>query len=95
MVEIAAPPNHQPPPVAAPQAAPPAPHHLAVSRGPTWTPVEQLQHLHYCIHSNPSWRKHLSFFLHHLLLLVELSLINLCEINLQLKRSCLVSSTIL
>ncbi|KAJ4701822.1 Nucleobase-ascorbate transporter [Melia azedarach] len=42
--------NHQPPPP--PQAAPP---NLAVSRGPAWTPAEQLQQLQYCIHSNPSW----------------------------------------
>ncbi|KAJ9166179.1 hypothetical protein P3X46_020963 [Hevea brasiliensis] len=52
MVETAN--NQQPPP---PQAAapPPPPPSLAVSRGPTWTPAEQLQQLQYCIHSNPSW----------------------------------------
>ncbi|CAL1410852.1 unnamed protein product [Linum trigynum] len=43
--------NHTP---SAPQqpAGPPA---MAVSRGPIWTPAEQLQQLQYCIHSNPSW----------------------------------------
>ncbi|GLU04334.1 hypothetical protein SLE2022_214860 [Rubroshorea leprosula] len=47
-------PNHGPPPP--PQATPPpAPPPLAVSRGPTWVPSEQLQQLQYCIHSNPSW----------------------------------------
>jgi len=50
--------NHQqpPPPQAAAAAPPPPPPSLALSRGPTWTPAEQLQQLHYCIHSNPSWR---------------------------------------
>ena len=48
--------NHQqPPPPQAAAAAPPPPS-LALSRGPTWTPAEQLQQLQYCIHSNPSWR---------------------------------------
>ncbi|KAH1064936.1 hypothetical protein J1N35_029923 [Gossypium stocksii] len=28
---------------------------LALSKGPTWTPAEQLHQLQYCIHSNPSW----------------------------------------
>ncbi|KAI4336939.1 hypothetical protein L6164_015408 [Bauhinia variegata] len=42
--------NHQPPP----PAGPPPPN-LALSRGPTWAPAEQLLQLHYCIHSNPSW----------------------------------------
>ncbi|KAJ0086134.1 hypothetical protein Patl1_09036 [Pistacia atlantica] len=39
------------------QSAPPPrpPTSLAVARGPTWTPAEQLQQLQYCIHSNPSW----------------------------------------
>ncbi|GLT57907.1 hypothetical protein SLA2020_308440 [Shorea laevis] len=41
--------DHGPPPP--PQVAPPP---LAVSRGPTWVPAEQLQQLQYCIHSNPS-----------------------------------------
>ncbi|KAK8647141.1 hypothetical protein V6N13_120896 [Hibiscus sabdariffa] len=46
--------QHPPPPqvVAPPPAAPP---NLALSRGPTWTPAEQLHQLQYCIHSNPSW----------------------------------------
>ncbi|XP_044475540.1 nucleobase-ascorbate transporter 3-like [Mangifera indica] len=46
--------GHAPP---AQAAAPPPPvlPSLAVSRGPTWTPAEQLQQLQYCIHSNPSW----------------------------------------
>ncbi|KAK8708017.1 hypothetical protein V6N13_059064 [Hibiscus sabdariffa] len=45
--------HHPPPPqVAAPPAAPP---NFALSRGPTWTPAEQLHQLQYCIHSNPSW----------------------------------------
>ncbi|KAJ6730043.1 NUCLEOBASE-ASCORBATE TRANSPORTER 3 [Salix viminalis] len=48
--------HHQPPPPqAAAAAAPPPPPSLALSRGPTWTPAEQLQQLQYCIHSNPSW----------------------------------------
>ncbi|XP_073263506.1 nucleobase-ascorbate transporter 3 isoform X2 [Populus alba] len=47
--------NHQqPPPPQAAAAAPPPPS-FALSRGPTWTPAEQLQQLQYCIHSNPSW----------------------------------------
>ncbi|XP_054818532.1 nucleobase-ascorbate transporter 3 [Prosopis cineraria] len=47
--------NHQPPPpVQAPLPRPPPPN-LALSRGPTWTPAEQLHQLDYCIHSNPSW----------------------------------------
>lgn len=52
--------NHQAPPLvqAPPQGPPPA--NLGLSRGPTWTPAEQLLQLHYCIHSNPSWRKSLS-----------------------------------
>ncbi|GMI90648.1 pigment defective embryo 135, nucleobase ascorbate transporter 3 [Hibiscus trionum] len=46
--------HHPPPPqvVAPPPAAPP---NLALSRGPTWAPAEQLHQLQYCIHSNPSW----------------------------------------
>ncbi|XP_011017252.1 PREDICTED: nucleobase-ascorbate transporter 3-like [Populus euphratica] len=49
--------NHQqpPPPQAAAAAPPPPLPSLALSRGPTWTPAEQLQQLQYCIHSNPSW----------------------------------------
>ncbi|MBA0868493.1 hypothetical protein Goshw_014539, partial [Gossypium schwendimanii] len=46
--------HHPPPPqVVAPPAAPPP--NFALSRGPTWTPAEQLHQLQYCIHSNPSW----------------------------------------
>ncbi|XWS25680.1 hypothetical protein CRYUN_Cryun27aG0088400 [Craigia yunnanensis] len=45
--------HHPPPPqVVAPPAAPP---NLALSRGPIWTPAEQLHQLQYCINSNPSW----------------------------------------
>lgn len=47
--------HHAPPPVQAPPAGPPPPN-LALSRGPVWNPAEQLLQLHYCIHSNPSWR---------------------------------------
>ncbi|CAL1396164.1 unnamed protein product [Linum trigynum] len=43
--------NHTPPPPQQPAGPPP----LAVSKGPIWTPAEQLQQLQYCIHSNPSW----------------------------------------
>ncbi|KAI3439693.1 uncharacterized protein J3R85_004533 [Psidium guajava] len=47
--------NHGPPPAhGAPPPQPPPPN-LALSRGPTWAPNEQLQQLHYCIHSNPRW----------------------------------------
>ncbi|XP_031405434.1 nucleobase-ascorbate transporter 3 isoform X2 [Punica granatum] len=48
--------HHGPPPPqqAAPPPQPPPPN-FALSRGPTWPPAEQLQHLHYCIHSNPFW----------------------------------------
>ncbi|KAK8298792.1 hypothetical protein V6Z12_D05G279600 [Gossypium hirsutum] len=28
---------------------------MFISKGPTWTPAEQLHRLQYCIHSNPSW----------------------------------------
>ncbi|EOY14597.1 Xanthine/uracil permease family protein isoform 2 [Theobroma cacao] len=47
--------HHHPPPP--PQVVPPpsAPPNLGLSRGPTWTPAEQLHQLQYCIHSNPSW----------------------------------------
>ncbi|XWS24286.1 hypothetical protein CRYUN_Cryun28dG0088000 [Craigia yunnanensis] len=46
--------HHYPPPpqVVVPPAAPP---NFALSRGPTWTPAEQLHQLQCCIHSNPSW----------------------------------------
>ncbi|KAL5984880.1 hypothetical protein ACLOJK_038716 [Asimina triloba] len=42
---------HPPPPAAAAVMLPP----LAASRGPVFPPSEQLQHLHYCIQSHPSW----------------------------------------
>ncbi|XVE69993.1 hypothetical protein DITRI_Ditri10aG0036100 [Diplodiscus trichospermus] len=47
--------HHPPPPpqVVAPPSAPPP--NLGLSRGPTWTPAEQLHQLQYCINSNPSW----------------------------------------
>ncbi|KAM7278244.1 hypothetical protein ACFE04_005378 [Oxalis oulophora] len=49
--------NHQPPPPPGHVVAPtPGPQSLTFSRGPTWTPAEQLIELQYCIHSNPSWR---------------------------------------
>ncbi|KAJ7958111.1 Nucleobase-ascorbate transporter [Quillaja saponaria] len=47
--------NHQPPPPGHAGPPPPPPANLGLSRGPTWVPAEQLQQLHYCIHSNPSW----------------------------------------
>ncbi|CAA7019626.1 unnamed protein product [Microthlaspi erraticum] len=50
--------HHQHPP--APGAVGPPPISsmgMAVSRGPTWPPAEQLHHLQYCIHSNPSWHE--------------------------------------
>ncbi|KAI9113344.1 hypothetical protein K1719_015869 [Acacia pycnantha] len=46
--------HHHPPPVQTPPPGPPPPN-FGLSRGPTWTPAEQLLQLHYCIHSNPSW----------------------------------------
>lgn len=49
MVETA---NHQGPP---PQVARPPPPPLGGSRGPVFTPNEQLHQLHFCIHSNPAW----------------------------------------
>lgn len=46
--------NHQPPP----QQPPPGPAlPLGAARGPAFPPSEQLLQLHYCIHSNPSWRE--------------------------------------
>ncbi|XP_068312325.1 nucleobase-ascorbate transporter 3-like [Pyrus communis] len=45
--------NAPPPPpqvVARPSQMP-----LGAAKGPIWTPTEQLHHLQYCIHSNPSW----------------------------------------
>ncbi|KAG6784542.1 hypothetical protein POTOM_010239 [Populus tomentosa] len=53
--------NHQQPPPPQAAAAVPPPPSLALSRGPTWTPAEQLQQLQYCIHSNPSWLEKLNF----------------------------------
>ncbi|PON38103.1 Nucleobase-ascorbate transporter [Parasponia andersonii] len=44
--------HHTPPPA---QVAPAPGLPLGAARGPTWVPAEQLQQLHYCIHSNPSW----------------------------------------
>ncbi|KAH8488113.1 hypothetical protein H0E87_023977 [Populus deltoides] len=44
--------HQQPPP---PQAAAPPPSSLAFSKGPSWTPAEQLHQLQYCIQSNPPW----------------------------------------
>ncbi|XP_031119140.1 nucleobase-ascorbate transporter 3-like [Ipomoea triloba] len=47
--------HHHPPP---PQGIPPPPPPvmpLGAARGPVYPPAEQLLHLHYCIHSNPSW----------------------------------------
>ncbi|KAL5777864.1 hypothetical protein ACOSP7_010790 [Xanthoceras sorbifolium] len=73
MVETA---NHQHPPPQ--QAAPPpsAPSSFAASRGPTWTPAEQLQQLQYCIHSNPSWPQALLLaFQHYIVLLGTVVLI--------------------
>ncbi|KAF2610392.1 hypothetical protein F2Q70_00009004 [Brassica cretica] len=48
--------HHQHPPAPA-AAGPPPVSSMAISRGPTWTPAEQLHHLQYCIHSNPSWHE--------------------------------------
>ncbi|KAF7817527.1 nucleobase-ascorbate transporter 3 [Senna tora] len=58
-----------PPPVQAPPAAPPPPN-LALSRGPTWTPAEQLLQLHYCIHSNPSWPEALLLAFQHYIVML-------------------------
>ncbi|KAM7279764.1 hypothetical protein ACFE04_006898 [Oxalis oulophora] len=63
--------NHQPPPppghVVAP---PPGPQSLAFSRGPTWTPAEQLLQLQYCIHSNPSWPEALLLAFQHYIVML-------------------------
>ncbi|KAK0575582.1 hypothetical protein LWI29_003220 [Acer saccharum] len=67
--------QHGPPAqmVAAPPSAPPA---MAVSKGPTWAPNEQLQQLQYCIHSNPSWpQAFLLAFQHYIVLLGTVVLI--------------------
>jgi len=49
--------HHQHPPAPAAAGHPPVPS-MAMARnmGTTWPPAEQLHHLQYCIHSNPSWR---------------------------------------
>ncbi|EEF52467.1 nucleobase-ascorbate transporter 3 isoform X1 [Ricinus communis] len=68
--------NHQPPPPQAAAAPPPPPPSLGVSRGPTWTPAEQLQQLQYCIHSNPSWPETtLLAFQHYIVMLGTIVLI--------------------
>ncbi|KAK3231480.1 hypothetical protein Dsin_003361 [Dipteronia sinensis] len=67
--------QHQPPTqmVAPPPLAPPS---MAVSKGPTWQPNEQLQQLQYCIHSNPSWpQAFLLAFQHYIVLLGTVVLI--------------------
>ncbi|KAF7140935.1 hypothetical protein RHSIM_Rhsim06G0041700 [Rhododendron simsii] len=53
--------QHQPPAVAI--AAPPLQQPLGGGKGPVYGPTEQLTQLHYCIHSNPSWRQSLSLSL--------------------------------
>ncbi|KAJ8762358.1 hypothetical protein K2173_007516 [Erythroxylum novogranatense] len=70
----AAPPPPQPPAAAAPP--PPPPLNFALSRGPTWTPAEQLLQLQYCIHSNPSWYEtSLLAFQHYIVMLGTIVLI--------------------
>ncbi|AES59504.1 putative xanthine/uracil/vitamin C permease [Medicago truncatula] len=62
--------NHQAPPsVQAPPPGPP-PQNLGLSRGPTWTPAEQLLQLHYCIHSNPSWPEALLLAFQHYIVML-------------------------
>ncbi|KAH9692696.1 nucleobase-ascorbate transporter 3 [Citrus sinensis] len=56
--------HHPPPP---PQAAPPS---LGLSRGPIWTPAEQLQQLQYCIHSNPPWPQALLLAFQHYIVML-------------------------
>ncbi|XP_062158246.1 nucleobase-ascorbate transporter 3 [Alnus glutinosa] len=51
MVETA---NNQQPQPGPPPMRPPA-QPLGAAKGPTWVPAEQLAHLQFCIHSNPSW----------------------------------------
>ncbi|KAK4768711.1 hypothetical protein SAY87_003852 [Trapa incisa] len=58
-----------PPPQGTPPPQPPPPN-LALSRGPTWNPAEQLQHLHYCIHSNPSWPEALLLAFEHYIVML-------------------------
>lgn len=48
--------HHQHPPAPA-AAGPPPVSSMAISTKPTWSPAEQLHHLQYCIHSNPSWHE--------------------------------------
>ncbi|KAH9624639.1 hypothetical protein KSS87_000794 [Heliosperma pusillum] len=49
--------NHQGPPQPV-VALPPGPFMpLGAAKGPVYAPQEQLQSLHYCIHSNPSWHQ--------------------------------------
>lgn len=67
--------NYQHPPVAAPPVPhatppPPGPPPLAISRGPTWTPAEQLHQLQYCIHSNPSWPEALLLAFQHYIVML-------------------------
>lgn len=52
--------QHLPPPV----APPPMQQPLGGAKGPLYGPSEQLLQLHYCIHSNPSWRQSLSLSLY-------------------------------
>ena len=49
--------NHHPTPSHT-VAPPPSQSHLPLgaAKGPLFQPQEQLTTLHYCIHSNPSWR---------------------------------------
>ncbi|KAJ4871173.1 Nucleobase-ascorbate transporter 3 [Raphanus sativus] len=48
--------HHQHPPAPAAAGPPPVPS-MATSMGRPWPPAEQLHHLQYCIHSNPSWHE--------------------------------------
>ncbi|KAJ8771560.1 hypothetical protein K2173_026737 [Erythroxylum novogranatense] len=66
------------PPPAPPAAAapPPPPPNLALSKGPIWTPAEQLLQLQYCIHSNPAWPEmFLLAFQHYIVMLGTIVLI--------------------
>ncbi|KAI6688184.1 hypothetical protein NL676_025012 [Syzygium grande] len=69
-------PDHGPPP---PQGVPPPqppPPNLALSIGPTWAPNEQLQHLEFCIQSNPPWHEAvLLAFQHYIVMLGTIVLI--------------------
>ncbi|KAM5564744.1 nucleobase-ascorbate transporter 3 [Rosa sericea] len=65
--------SHTPPP---PTAPPPARLPLGGARGPLWPPAEQLHHLQYCIHSNPSWPEtFLLAFQHYIVMLGSIVLI--------------------